>query len=321
MAQVIQMKRQQEQDRLAQALGQANIGHLNAETSHLAQPADDWEKVDTSDGIMLRNKRTGEAKPFTKPDGTAYQPADKSYAPIPTTSGYVTRDGKPVLGQNGRPLMPPSTVPGNVFVTGTGADGKPAIFEGQNKGPGALHDTGVGKPAAAGAGGGSLSTDDRQKMVSQAKIDNEEMKRIEARVLRGELQFGTVAGLAGAASQAHGGPLNEMVGVLGNAAAGAVDPDIQKYFTAQSSYGRIMGNLQSKRYTDHQAEIEKRISGMQGNDLSNTINYKQQLRDASLADPTITPHASPASPSSGNVDLRTPHGKTFTYGGKTYPLP
>ncbi len=143
-------------------------------------------------------------------------------------------------------------------------------------------------PGSGSMGGGqSLSPDMKSKMVSQAKLDNQTMKRIEARVLAGDLKFGTAAGLAGAASAAHGGVLNEGLGVLGNAAAGMIDPDIQNYFVAQQSYGRIMGNLQSKRYTDHQADIERRISGMQGNDLKNTIEYKQQLRDASLEDPVL----------------------------------
>lgn len=153
-----------------------------------------------------------------------------------------------------------------------------------------------GKPKPGAAGAGSLSADDRGKMLAQANVDNTTMKRIEQRVLDGQLNFGTIAGLAGAASGAHGSPTAEATGVLGNAVAGAIDPDIQNYFTAQQSYGRIMGNLQSKRYTDHQADIERRISGMQGNDLANTIQYKQQLRDASLADPSVVPGAQAGGP-------------------------
>lgn len=154
-------------------------------------------------------------------------------------------------------------------------------------------------------GGGSLDADSRAKMMAQAKIDNATMKRIEARVLLPDsdpnhLDFGTAAGLAGAAQGAHGGPLNDAVSVVGNAAAGALDPDIQQYLTANSSYGRIMGNLQSKRYTDNQAQIEKTISGLKGNDLGNTVRYKQELRDASLND--VVPSGGTGGATAGKID-------------------
>jgi hypothetical protein len=42
--------------------------------------------------------------------------------------------------------------PGNVVVTGIGADGKPTIFSGKNRGDLNLHDTGVSKPVSGAAG-------------------------------------------------------------------------------------------------------------------------------------------------------------------------
>lgn len=161
---------------------------------------------------------------------------------------------------------------------------------------GGVTDTGA-LAKAGGAGGSSLSPDDRLKMYEQAVRDDQEQTRIEDRVLGGKLEFGTGAGMANAAANAHGSPVSDMVGVLGNSALGAMDPDLQTYRTANKSYGRIMGNLQSKRYTDNQAAIEQDISGMKGNDLAETIRYKRELRKLSLADAhqrAMAPDAAPA---------------------------
>jgi hypothetical protein len=187
------------------------------------------------------------------------------------------------------------------------------------------------KPTAASGGSASLSPDDRNRMMAQARLDNQTMKDYEAKVLSGQASVGTTAGVAGALSDAHDGTVGKVTGILANRVTGAIDPDYQKYITAQRSYGRIMGNLQSKRYTDNQAEIERSISGMQGNDLPGTIRYKQQMRDASLADVATTPNAAAASNgrggvpptgARGNTDLRTPaKGNTTVINGKTYVLP
>lgn len=213
-----------------------------------------------------------------------------------------TLDNQPVDPKSIATYIAP---PPNTYLTGQGADGKPEIFAGASKGPPSLTPMGVGKPSGTGMGGGSLDADSRQKMMEQAKIDNAEMKRIEKRAQAGELNFGTAAGLASAAANAHGGTGSEILSVLGNSAAGALDPDIQKYLTANASYGRIMGNLQSKRYTDNQAQIEKTISGLKGNDLNNTIAYKQQLRDASLNDVAAPTGAGGRSQGSGGGTAQT----------------
>jgi hypothetical protein len=103
--------------------------------------------------------------------------------------------------------------------------------------------------------------------------------------------LGWIASAAAGASQddTKKGAIGNVERRLGNTVLGQSwlggDPEYQKYLTAQSSYGRIMGNLQSKRYTENQAKIEKDISGLTGGDLDSTVAYKQQLREASLNDP------------------------------------
>lgn len=161
---------------------------------------------------------------------------------------------------------------------------------------------GMATPTKSSGGSASLSPEDRARMLEQAKLDNATMKAYEQRVMSGQAKVGTLAGVAGATASGSGaGVMGNVMGVLGNAATGAIDPEYQKYITAQRSYGRIMGNLQSKRYTDHQAEIERSISGLQGNDLNGTIQYKQDLRDKSLADVDAhgTPTAAPKSSGRG----------------------
>lgn len=273
------------------ALEQAQTDHFNAETKKLAGPEPkDYEIIKTPNGYA-RVPKAGDPGLIKDPaSNSPYEVEHPEQAPLPSTGGYVNRDGTPILGKDGQRIMPPSMKPPAeqkdhyTFITTTGKDGVQHVSR-ANTATGDIEETSSqAKPGGAG-GGQSLAPEDRVRMMSQAKIDNAEMKRIEGRVLRGELKFGTAAGLSAAAQGAHGSPLNEAASVLGNAAAGALDPDIQKYITANASYGRIMGNLQSKRYTDNQAQIEKTISGLKGNDLHQTISYKQQLRDASLADP------------------------------------
>lgn len=383
--QSLMLARQSKQDDLAQALGNANIGHLKAQTNAATEGM--WDRAEPftmPDGTTImaeRHKQTGEYRPVQigggspsseapgmpintpKPASTSMVGVSDSQdmagggasaappaptqaptaAPTPTKqplSGIVRPYVKPT---NTRidPLSPagitadslkaakvaqaqepykkdPNAAPTPHFtpVTVTNPDGTVTVkpFNTQS---GTTGESIGGPKPATGGGGQSLAPEDRAKMYNQAKIDNAEMKRIEGRVMRGELSFGTAAGLASAAQGAHGSPLAEGMSVLGNAAAGHLDPDIQKYITANSSYGRIMGNLQSKRYTDNQAQIEKTISGLKGNDLNNTIAYKQQLRDASLADPVLA--APVGGGQGGKAPVKGTH--TTTVNGKNYVVP
>lgn len=187
------------------------------------------------------------------------------------------------LQANAAKLRPAPQQPG-VFVGNPDNPTAPAVYTPRDQA------FGQSAPQHAAGGSASLAPDDRAKMVAQAKLDNETMKAYENKVMQSGKAPGFVAGAAGiAAGAAPAGIVGGLVGLAGNKATGAIDQDYQRYITAQRSYGRIMGNLQSKRYTDHQAEIERSISGLQGNDLNGTIQYKQQLRDASLADPAVQP--------------------------------
>ncbi len=252
--------------------------------------------------------------------GSTLRPLPKVAPPHAPTSQEQAAARVRALTSQGMPLakaneqaraefaFEPPPPPTNVYTTGTDPNTQQAtIFAGPSKGTPSLTNLNVGKPVGGAGGGQSLSPEDRAKMLNQAKLDNATMKRIEKRVLDGDLTFGTGAGLATAAAGAHGSPLNESVGVLGNAVAGMMDPDIQQYITANESYARIMGNLQSKRYTDNQAGIEKRISGLKGNDLKNTISYKQDLRDKSLDDPAIVPAVGGGRGAGGAPTHSAPH--------------
>lgn len=386
----LNQKREQQQEDLAQAIGQAQIGHFDAQAKSLdegqwgtAFPATD----ETGQPVMVQqHKQTGELRKATIGGGAPPAPTQPS-APAPTAppAAPMPSDSQDMGG--GEPQVPtppqqaasqaaptaPTRVPVSsvlhpyvkppatppridplspagitadslkaaavagaqapfkkdpnadpkdhfTFITTTDPTTGKTVVQRGNTATGSLESTGVqGKEASALGAGASLSPEDRLKMLNQAKLDNQTMKAYEAKVLSGQAKVGTAAGLAGASADAHGGVLNNMIGIAGNAATGAMDPEYQRYLTAQRSYGRIMGNLQSKRYTDHQAEIERSISGIQGNDLPGTIQYKQQLRDASLADPAIIPQGggrggggTPAKDPAGNITLPRAHPAAVT---------
>jgi len=277
-----QMERQQRDEAVKQALAQSTMGKnsalanaANARAINLAQPKP--QKVDplSQAGIAAKTSLS-EALAKLKP-----APLD----PIKVHAANRDYDVK----------HPLPTQPGITYIAG-GTPDNPQYFAGTTKGTPSLTPMGVQKPTAQGGGGSaSLSKEDRQKMLNQARLDNETMKAYENKVLSQGNVPGFAAGAAGIlAGAAPSGVVGGFSSLVGNAATGAIDPDYQRYITAQRSYGRIMGNLQSKRYTDHQAEIERSISGLQGNDLSSTIRYKQQLRDSSLADDSSPGTGAPA---------------------------
>jgi hypothetical protein len=216
-------------------------------------------------------------------------PTARPASMIPGTPEWIAAEReKAKIGAEFR--APPSS--SNVYITGVDSTGKPTIYTGKSKGDPTLTNTNVGKPVGTGGGSASLSQEDRDKMKAQAQLDNQTMKDFEAKILADPAHFnvGMTSGIAGSLAGGHGsGVLPGVLAAVGNTMTGAINPEYQKYITAQRSYGRIMGNLQSKRYSDNQAEIERSISGLGANDLPATIRYKQQLRDASLADPAINP--------------------------------
>ncbi len=269
--QAYMMQRQQKQDALAAQLGQAKMGDYASLASH--RTAQDNAPKPLGLGMP------GYDEAFDRQQKTI-----AANRPAPAAADLTLYENKKKIDQK----YPAPVTPTNVYMGGVDPDtGKPTVYAGTSKGPPKLTNMEVQKPTtAAGGGGQSLSPEDRAKMYAQAKLDNGVMKAYEAKVMASGKVPGVAGGLAGAAAGNTGaGAMSQVAGILGNKATGMIDPDYQRYITAQRSYGRIMGNLQSKRYTDHQAEIERSISGLQGNDLNETIRYKQTLRDASLADP------------------------------------
>lgn len=325
LAQRAQIGRQQDQQNILNTLANRNATRQddslrlaqdrNAQSQAIAQQ----KATDNTHLIDARVKSLGGPKVMRGPGGQLLDVSDpsnpQSVGPGPATKPTAQRPLiDPVTGKVNfyDPTNPPQGLKLNPKPR---PDAQPTItvLPGTNGGPAqgvVTHGPGIGstipipgvtKTAAGGGGGASLAPEDRAKMLSQAKLDNQTMKDYENKVMQSGKAPGTVAGLAGAAAGSQATGLgSQAISILGNRATGMVDPDFQRYITAQKSYGRIMGNLQSKRYTDHQAEIERSISGLQGNDLTGTIQYKQALRDASLAEPSAgTPAgASPSAPTS-----------------------
>lgn len=281
--QVLAQQRQDLNDRINNAYKQSQTRAADALADQRSLPP--VRAIDPNSPEAFKNRldyESGLAKLKPTPqDPTAVHAANRDY------------DVKHPLPQSPTNVYLPSVDP---------ATGQTVYSVGKSKGDPNITPTETVKPAGGpGGGSASLSAEDRQKMLNQAKLDNATMKAYEEKVMAEKKAPGTVAGLAGAAAASGGTGFGaQAMGILGNAATGAFDPDYQRYITAQRSYGRIMGNLQSKRYTDHQAEIERSISGLQGNDLAGTIRYKQQLRDASLAEPEgaapATHQAAPKAP-------------------------
>lgn len=227
-------------------------------------------------------------EPFTlAPGATRYNPDGTPIVASPAA------DRNPLMGspewKDAERFKAGLVQPTNVFQTGVDAQGKPTIFAGKNRGDPNLTDTGVNRPTTGASGSGrSLPPEEMDKMRNQARLDAETMKVFEDKVKAGTATLGPVdAGLGAGASQRisglgsglSAGLQNKMLGssMLGN-------PEYQKYVIAQRSFGRIMGNLQSKRYSDAQAEMERSISGLNADDRDGTIDYKQNLRREALGD-------------------------------------
>jgi hypothetical protein len=150
IAQQIAALRQQHNDDIANALKAAQTGALTA-----VKPKRTPEKFTTGgkpvQGSMDEGGAYYDAGGNPVQDASPFAPEHEGN-PLASTKGYVNRDGTLMLGQDGKPIMPPSTVPNNVFTPGVGESGTPTIFTGKSKGDPALTDTGVGKPVT-GAGG------------------------------------------------------------------------------------------------------------------------------------------------------------------------
>jgi hypothetical protein len=255
---------------------------------------------------------------------------------LPTAGGYVQvgRDGSatPLIGSNGRPLMPyapPPPPPGNVYVTGVGPDGSPTIYAGKNKGPAALTDTGVGKPSG-GAGGSAqtamalqrlgMSAGDVEHAITEMEVfENDPQMR--AKLTSAQQAMGSASQVT-PDDHAHGmlGVLNNAGGSLVSSAARAgMDKDLQRYMRNKQLVGLAFTEA-LPRPNQALLGMEKGLSGIDAGGFTDPIIADvqsrrrmglQQLRTAlgTLGAPKAAGHAAPATSSSGNVDLRQPASK------------
>ena len=162
----------------------------------------------------------------------------------------------------------------------------PVIVQGPNGQPTyATRDQAIGQEAgkvattSAGGGIGSLSPQALEGMHQQAIEADKIMTAYEAKYGRNPGIVGAASGIGGAALTSQGGGFgSKLLQLGGNAALGLGNPEYQTYLNAQKRFGNIMGNIMSRRYTEHQGTLDTDLSGLQMADVAPTIALKQSFR-------------------------------------------
>lgn len=319
IAQQISLLRQQHNDEITNALHTAQTSKASAGAEALLNPKDDWEKVDTTAGIMLRNKRTGEAKPFTDPStNQPYESPEKTTPPTATTKGYVKRDGTFMLGPDGQPLMPPSTTPTNIFTPGVSATGTPTIFTGHNKGDPSLTDTGVGKPQTLRIESATNTAAKARLEAAVSEMNNAHtgMAEYENALASGKASIHGLEQIVGRAGAAftHDDPASIAIQSATLSALNRSNPDLARYIRRALSFAEGESMI-SQRPSDFRTKMSAFLSQAASGASPEMIHDIQSRRTSILTPlnntvkPSVAPAHAPAVPAgqkTGNVDLGAP---------------
>lgn len=242
-----------------------------------------WETQTAGDGSLVQvNPITGETRPLSLGGQPMkqFQKPEKPSNPLigsPEWKAAEIEKAK-IAAQYG--YHPPKEESSHFsFQVGTDANGAPVIYAGNTK-TGQITSTGVGKPqAASGSGVGQLTPGALEGMRAQAQEADKIMSRFEQDYAAGKIHLGVMdKGMAEGASQKQTGLLSGISSALSNKALGATNPRYQEYMAAQQRFGNIMGNLMSRRYTEHQGTLDTNLAGMAPNDAANTISLKKSYR-------------------------------------------
>jgi hypothetical protein len=204
--QQIALKRQQHEDEIKNALTTAQTQQITDPQAKPKRSTATFKVKGTPTLGSMDESGTyydGAGNPVT----AGLEPFEKPTPPLATTSGYVNRDGTPVVGKNGKPLMPPSTQGTNVYLPSVGPDGKTVYSVGASKGAPNIRQTDVQKPMA---GGGAIGA----PMAAKVGQAGEMLKKM-GDLLPMMEQLDVTAGQSGAQDiAAHG------IGVAGHALPG-----------------------------------------------------------------------------------------------------
>jgi hypothetical protein len=138
---------------------------------------------------------------------------------------------------------------------------------------------GMTKPQGGFGGQGALSPQALAAMSAQAKEADDIMTKYEAKYGKNPSLVGPGSGLLASAQSTQGqGLYAGGQRLLGNMGLGAANPEYQQYLAAQKRFGNIMGNLMSRRYTEHQGTLDTELAGLQAGDVMPTITLKQSYR-------------------------------------------
>lgn len=157
IVQQIAMLRAQHEQEIKDAVSQSTIASNNAtalQRSALAGKPD--ATYDSNRGGIVNLKDNTFSSIPGLPER---QTPDQS--PLATASGYMNRDGTPILDKSGKPLMPMATAPKEhpdhyTFITTTGPDGKQVVSR-ANTLTGAIEPTDVAAKAGGAGANGALA--------------------------------------------------------------------------------------------------------------------------------------------------------------------
>lgn len=304
--------RESERDRVLNALTQRDI---NTPRLGDANYAPSVAGVEGAKAAAVIPAKVAEANAMIAPKvaeqsalapGEVRKAADTVAATTPITSGAAIKQHEAERSFDNA-NTPQTYSP--VTTTGAGGEQKVSAFDTKS---GKISDTGAtAKAGGTGGMGGSLSPQAIAGMAAQAQEADRIMAAFEKKYAADPSIVGAGSGIAGGAATASGGGLLSTVEkVLGNKALGAANPEYQNYLAAQQRFGNIMGNLMSKRYTEHQGTLDTDLSGLRSGDVLPTLQLKQSYRrdllDHFPAGAAPTPSNGAAHPIYGKYGLTPP---------------
>lgn len=185
-------------------------------------------------------------------------------SPLPTTSGYVQRDGTPILGKNGRPLMPPATQGTNVYLPSVGPDGKTVYSVGSSKGAPNITATDTQKPMT-GAGGGAMGQGVQARLlgaVAEARAASKRMDAYENKMLADPVHAtpGLLTQLGGKLATRMSGQ-HSMLGIAGETAGEAMtDPEYLQYVRDAGLMARATQLMSSRGGSEAMVSAEQLLN-------------------------------------------------------------
>lgn len=317
-----QMRQEQNMEEYRNAMAAAAYGRRNYydwRTEQPPKPPNVKTFQGPDGGEWWMDPTTHQAFPVLKGEGAGPQPGPAGPA-AQAPGGPAAPAGKPkqLIGR----LPPPPNPYGNPVVT-VDAQGNRTYAVPSRK-DASITETTVAAPQPNGTN--AMSAVGIKSQLDQARTADQEMRQYEEYFRAHPNEIGTGTSMAaGAAGVQNQGIVSGAEKGLGNWALGRFNPRYQKYLTAQKKFGNAAANLQTRRYTEHQGQLEQDLSGLSQGDIGPTIDLKQQLRQELLNAPlpggqgggSMNPGVTQPPPSSGRGGGPGSGGRGATNGATT----